>query len=91
MGFAQECFILLPLNASILIVHKTSGMPSVLLHVGSKRPQGTAGKAIGATWSDGKTRIRPINGYSYGDSVGTQEWSCAASQTDTNLTAAAVI
>ena len=69
----------------------TSGMPPVLLHVGSKRPQSTAGKAIGATWSDGKTRIRQINGYSYGDSVGTQELSCAAAQTNTNWTAAAVI
>ena len=88
-SFAQECFALSSLNSSFPIVQKTSGMPPVLLHVGSNKPQSTAGKAIGATLSDGKTRITLINVYFYGDSIGTQEWSCAAARTNTNWTAAA--
>ena len=89
MSFAQKCFALSLLNDSFPTVQKTSGMPPVLLHVGSKKPQSTAGKTTGATLSDGKARIRLMTVYLYGDSIGTQEWSCAAARTNTNWTAAA--
>ena len=61
LGFAQVSSTPHSLNNSFPIVQNTSGMPPVLPHVGSKWPQNTAGKAIGATWSNGKSRISPIN------------------------------